>query len=203
MPTTQQLQTLDKYVDTIHELLIDQINGLRAGANRELKRNKPIFVRMFGQLLYEAPKLHTGMVSIRLIEQKLNDFGTKVCLEHHHSRQRGGEALVALVEAALQTGVNPSKQQVLDIALIHCQVHYTTAEENEQLRKHQRKCSSEAAYRRANIQLTDARDLFTKKGRHSAEWKQQMRTKYQPIVDRYNNPPQEDSPRPEMPLVIN
>lgn len=202
MPTPQQLQTLDKYVDTIHELLIDQINGLRAGTIRQLKRNKPIFMRMFGQLLYEAPKLHTGMVSIRLVEQKLSDFGVKVCLEHHHSRQRGGEALVALIDTALYTGVNPTKQQVLDIALIHCQVHYTTAKENEQLRKHQRKCSSEAAYRRANIQLIEARDLFSKKGRHSAEWKQKMRSKYQPIVDRYNNPPQEDSPRPEMPLVI-
>jgi len=203
MPTPQQLQTLDKYVDTIHELLIDQINGLRSGAVRELKRNKPIFVRMFGQLLYEAPKLHTGMVSIRLIEQKLKDFSSKGTVEHHHSRQLGGAALLALVDQSLITSTNPTKEQVREIALQYCQVHYTTIEENTALRKHQRRCSSEAAYRRANIQLVEARDLFSKKGRHSEKWKAQMHAKYQPIVDAYNNPVHPDVDIPELPLVIN
>jgi hypothetical protein len=203
MPTEQQQKTLDKYVDTIHEMLIDQINGMRKTPGRQILTNRQIYVRLFGQMLYEAPKLHTGKVSIRLVEQKLLDFSTKVCHEHHQSRQKGGNALVVLIEDAVASGVMPTKEQVLAVTKLHCQVHYTTAYENAQLRKHQRRCSSEAAYRRANIQLIEARDLFTKQGRHSAEWKQQMRDKYQPIVDAYNNPPPQTVPLPEMPLVIN
>jgi hypothetical protein len=203
MPTKKQLQTLDKYVDAIHEILIDQINGMRARADRQLTVNRMIFVRLLGQMLYEAPKLHTGLVSVRLVEQKLNNFSTKGCLEHHQSRQKGGSALIDLIDKAVATGVNPTKKQIQEIALIYCQVHYTTAYENDQLRKHQRKCSSEAAYRRANIQLIEARDLFTKKGRHSQKWKEQMRLKYQPIVDAYNNPVVNEVPLPELPIVIN
>lgn len=203
MPTEQQLKTLDKYVDTIHELLTDQISALRANPQRQMSKNRMIFIRMLGQMLYEAPKLHTGMVSIRLIEEKLNNFSSRGCLEHHQSRQKGGSALVDLIDTALATGVDPTKEQVRAIALIYCQVHYTTAYENAQLRKHQRKCSSEAAYRRANIQLVEARDLFTKKGRHSTEWKKQMIAKYSPIVEQYNNPILQDNPLPEMPIVIN
>lgn len=202
MPTKQQLQTLDKYVDAIHELLIDQINGIRARGNRQILTSRTIFIRMLGQILYEAPKLHTGMVSLRLVEQKLADFGTKPCLEHHHSRQKGGSALVHLIDVAVDTGVLPTKQQVREIALQYCQVHYTTAGENAMLRKHQRKCSSEAAYRRSNIQLIEARDLFTHKGRHPDAWKQKMCDKYQPLVDRYNDPTYEEI-EVERPLVIN
>jgi hypothetical protein len=203
MPTKKQLQTLDKYIDAIHEILIDQIKGLRSNKDRQLTVNRMIFIRLLGQMLYEAPKLHTGLVSIRLVEQKLSNFSIRGCLEHHQSRQKGGSALVDLIDKAVASGTNPTKQQVLDIALVYCQVHYTTAYENDQLRKHQRKCSSEAAYRRANIQLIEARDLFTKKGRHSTEWKEQMRLKYQPIVDAYNNPPVVDVELPEFPIVIN
>lgn len=203
MPTEQQLKTLDKYVDAIHELLIDQTHALRANPERQMSKNRMIFIRMLGQMLYEAPKLHTGKVSIRLIEEKLKDFSAKGCLEHHQSRQKGGSALLGLIDTALATGVDPTKEQVRAIALIHCQVHYTTAYENAQLRKHQRKCSSEAAYRRANIQLVDGRDLFTKKGRHSKTWKAMMKAKYQPIVDAYNNPPAEAKPFPDTMLVIN
>lgn len=203
MATKQQLKTLEKYVDTIYEILIDQVEGLKRSPNRQIVINRRVYVRLLGQILYEAPNLHTGMASIRLVEQKLKDFSVKVCFEHHQSRQKGGEALVALIEHAVATDTCPTKRQVLDIALTHCQVHYTTAEENAHVRKHQRRCSSDAAYRRANIQLVEARDLFTHKGRHSKEWKQAMRDKYQPIVDRYHNPPPPTTPIPEMPLVIN
>lgn len=203
MPSRKQLQTLDKYVDVIHELLLDQLEGLRSSPDRQVNINRVIFVRMLGQMLYEAPKLHTGQVSIRLIEQKLNDFGSKGTVEHHHSRQLGGAALLALVDQSLITGATPTKDQVRNIALQYCQVHYTTIEENAALRKHQRRCSSEAAYRRANIELVEARDLFSKKGRHSEKWKEQMRAKYQPIVDAYNNPVHPDVDVPELPLVIN
>lgn len=159
-------------------------------------------MRMLGQILYEAPKLHTGMVSLRLIEQKLKDFGTKPCLEHHHSRQKGGQALVRLIDRAIDTNQLPTKDEVRKIALQYCQVHYTTADENAMLRKHQRKCSSEAAYRRSNIQLIEARDLFTHKGRHPEQWKKQMRDKYQPAVDAYNNPTYTEVDV-DLPLVIN
>jgi hypothetical protein len=203
MATEQQLKTLDKYVDTIHELLIDQIEGFRVNPARQLTTNRQIFVRMLGQLLYEAPRLHTGKVSIRMVEEKLKDFTAKACFEHHQSRQKGGKAFLHLVDAAVRTGVNPTVEQVRAIALVYCQVHYTTAQENAQLRKHQRRCSSEAAYRRANIPLIEARDLFTKLGRHSEQWKRTMIAKYQPIIDAYNTPAVSIQPLPEMPIVIN
>lgn len=196
-------QSLNKYVDVIHELLIDQIKANRNAATRQLTTNRSIFVRLFGQLLYEAPKLRTGLVSIRLVEQKLNDFSAKGCLEHHQSRQKGGTALVDLIDWSLRTGQLPTKAQVRDIALIYCQVHYTTADENKQLRRHQKKCSSEAAYRRANIQLIDASDLFRKQGRHSDTWRQEMKAKYQPIIDNYNNPAPHLTSLPDFPIVIN
>lgn len=188
MATEQQLKTLDKYIDTIHEILLDQIACAKNNPERQLTKNRIIFVRMLGQVLYEAPKLHTGMVSVRLIEQKLKDFGTKAVLEHHHSRQKGGAALIALVDRALKTGILPSRADVKDIALKYCQVHYTTMEENQALRKHQRRCSSEAAYRRSNIQLIQAPDLFSKRGKHTANWKREMIEKYNPIVDAHFNP---------------
>ncbi len=202
MPSRKQLQTLDKYVDVIHELLLDQLEGLRSSPDRQITKNRVIFVRMLGQMLYEAPKLHTGLVSIRLIEQKLKDFSVRGTVEHHQSRQLGGAALLSLVDRAVISSEDPTKEQVRDIALIYCQVHYTTVEENAALRKHQRRCSSEAAYRRANIQLVEARDLFSKKGRHTEAWKQQMRAKYQPIVDAYNAPVAPAAEIPELPLVI-
>lgn len=188
MATEKQLKTLDKYIDAIHELLIDQVTGAWCDPIRQMSKNRVIFVRMLGQILYEAPKLHTGMASIRLIEQKLNNFTTKACLEHHHSRQKGGSALLALAERAIETGGLPLRDDVRDIVLKYCQVHYTTIDENSALRKHQRRCSSEAAYRRSNIELVYAPDLFTKRGKHSSIWKESMVKKYAPIVDAYNNP---------------
>jgi len=188
MATEQQLKTLDKYVDAIHELLIDQIEGIKTNPKRQLLQNRLIFTRMLGQMLYDAPKLHTGMVSVRMVEQKLKNFSAKACQEHHHTRQKGGSALIALVDRAIASGVYPSKDQVRQLALKYCQVHYTTVAENNKLRKHQKHCSSEAAYRRANIQLVHAPDLFTKRGKHAEVWKQEMRDKYQPVVDSYHKP---------------
>lgn len=203
MATQQQLQSLEKYVDVIYELLVDQVTGAALTPVRQLSTNRTTFARMLGQLLYEAPKIFTGLASVRLIEQKLEDFGVKACFEHHQSRQKGGKALLSLVDAAINAHTPISRDDVHSIVLTHCQVHLTTTQENSLLRKHQRKCSSEAAYRRATIELVEARDLFTKKGRHSAEWKQQMTIKYQPIVDEYNNPTIIRAVVPEPPVVIN
>jgi hypothetical protein len=202
MPSPKQLSTLERYVGAIHEILIDQISGVRSGAPRQIVSNRSVFIRMLGQLLYEAPNLHTGKCSVRLVEQKLKNFNTKPCHEHHHGRQKGGLALVQLVDAAVVSGIDPTKDQVRDIALQYCQVHYTTAKENALLRKQQRKCSSEAAYRRSNIVLIDAPDLFTHQGRHPEQWKQAMRDKYQPIIDAIHNPPMPNAPIIELPLVI-
>lgn len=188
MVTPQQLKTLDKYVDVIYELVLDQINGLRLTPLRQVNVNRSIYVRMIGQALYEAPKLHTGMVSIRLIEQKLLDSSTKACQEHHHSRQKGGAAILKLVDRAITTDIMPTRDDILQLALKYCQVHYTTSKENEMLKKHQRKCSSEAAYRRSNIKLVHAPDLFTQRGKHSVIWKQAMKDKYQSTIDAYHNP---------------
>lgn len=199
MATEQQLQTLDKYIDTIHELLIDQVTGAWCDSVRQVTQNRIIFVRMLGQILYEAPRLHTGMVSIDLVEQKLNDFSIRPCHEHHHSRQKGGAALLALAERAIKTGGLPIREDVRAIVMKHCQVHYTTVDENNLLRKHQRRCSSEAAYRRSSIQLIHAPELFSKRG-HSAKWKREMTAKYQPIVQSYKNPDvqQQDTIWPEV-----
>ncbi len=183
MLSSAQEQALTQYVNVIHELLMDQINGIRSGSFRWYKQNRLIFVRMFGQLLYEAPSIHTGKVSLRLVEQKLKDFSTKPCRDHHHSRQNGGLALVRLIDRAISQGIDPTKHHVRSIALQYCQVHFTTKQENTALRQHQKKCSSDAAYRRCGVVLIDARELFTHKGRHNNQWKESMRKKYQPIVE--------------------
>lgn len=144
---------------------------------------------MLGQLLYDAPRLHTGKVSIRLIEAKLKDFATRPTVEHHHGRQNGGEALLQLVDRALYMKQELSRIQVAKVVEQYCQVHYTTADENALLRHHQKRCSSEASYRRANVVLIEAAELFTRQGPPSKKWKEEMRLKYQPLVDAYHNPP--------------
>lgn len=183
MLSPSQDKVLTCYVNMIHELLMDQINGIRAGERRLYKQHRLMYIRMFGQLLYEAPKIHTGKVSVKLVEQKLKDFSTKPCQDHHHSRQNGGLALVRLIDRAVSQNIDPTKNHVKNIALRYCQVHFTTKQENMALRRHQKKCSSEAAYRRTGIVLIDARELFTHRGRHNDQWKEAMRAKYQPIIN--------------------
>lgn len=184
MATQKQLQTLDKYVDAIHEMLVDQVNGLLTGSNRQINKSRSLYVRMFGQVLYEAPKLFTGQASIAMVDRKLHDFSAKPCPEHYLSRQRGGEALVDLVHISTLTHQPPSRVLVQNIVLTYCAVHYTTPEENAALKLFQSKHHDEAAYKEAGIVLVEARDLFTKRG-HSAAWKQQMINKYSPIVEHH------------------
>lgn len=201
--TYKQKQSLDKYVDAIYELLHDQLLALRTTQSRQIKKSRPIFARMLGQLLFDAPKLHTGLVSIELVQQKLLDFSTRPVIEHHHGRQNGGEALLSLVDSALSMDRELEIEDVSRVVHQYCEVHYTTASENIALRKQQQLCSSAAAYRRTNIPLIEARDLFTKAGKHTESWKQQMRTKYHPIIDQYFNPVDRSVLPPVMPLVIN
>lgn len=184
MATTRQLETLDKYVDVMYELILDQVSAYTRSSTRQLRNNAPIFCRMFSQLLYEAPKIFTGQVSVDMVDQKLHDFSAKPCAEHYLSRQRGGVELVKLIHTAVHTCTEPTRSMVFNIALSHTAVHYTTAEENEKLRSFQRVHLDEIAYQRAGITLLEARDLFTKRG-HSNKWKEQMRTKYSPIVQHY------------------
>lgn len=184
MATERQLKTLDRYIDTIHEILVDQVRGLREHSNRQLVRNRTLYARMLGQVLYEAPKIFTGQVSINMVDRKLNDFRAKPCPEHYLSRQKGGELLLDLIDTSIITGADPPRLLVQNIALTYCAVHYTTPEENASLKVHQRKHHDEAAYNRAGIILIEARDLFTKRG-HSIAWKHQMRKKYAPIVEHH------------------
>lgn len=184
MATKKQFKTLDKYVDVIQELLVDQIHALREGRPRQLDNNRMLYARMFGQLLYEAPKIFTGQVSVDMVDRKLHDFRVKPCPEHYLSRQRGGEALVNLIAPAILTGIDPPRIIIQNIALTYCAVHYTTPEENARLKHFQKHNHDETAYSRAGIVLIEARDLFTKRG-HSEVWKQQMRSKYSPIVQHY------------------
>lgn len=180
MATKQQLQTLDKYVDVIHELILDQIHGY--SSERQLQSNQPIISRMFSQLLYDAPKLFTGQVSINMVDKKLHDFSAKPCAEHYLTRQRGGKQLVELISTSIQTNTEPTRSVVFNIVLSHTAVHYTTPEENEVLKQVQRQFEDQVAYQRAGIVLIEARDLFTKRG-HSKVWKELMRCKYGPIVE--------------------
>lgn len=145
------------------------------------KAYKAILTRTFAQMLYEAPSLHTGMVSVNLVLQKLNDFSTKPCAEHHRSRQRGGRAIVALIERSITLQSLPRRMEVADLITNFCQVHYTTVEENTKLRTFQRTHTSESAYAHCGIQLIEAGELFTKRG-HSMKWKDAMVAKYLPIV---------------------
>jgi hypothetical protein len=177
MATEQQLKTLDKYIDAIHEILTNVPGS-------EIIKHKNLYARMFGQVLYEAPKLFTGQASIAMVDRKLNDFQAKPCAEHYLSRQRGGEALVDLVIASMESDQSPQRVLVQTIAMTYCAVHYTTQEENAALTRFQRNHHDEAAYNEAGIILIESRDLFTKRG-HSQVWKQTMIKKYSPIVEHH------------------
>lgn len=185
MATQKQLQTLDRHVDTIHEMMMTQVmsQSLRHPA-RQLYLNRQLFVRMFSQLLYEAPKLFTGQVSINMVDRKLHDFKAKPCPEHYLSRQKGGEEIVRMIEDAILCDYEPMRSLVYNIVLTYCAVHYTTPEENATLKRFQRLHHDESAYREAGIVLIPARDLFTKRG-HSDSWKEDMIRKYAPIVEHH------------------
>lgn len=183
MATEQQLKTLDKYVDVIHELLVDRASK-HEQSGLQVEPYRALYARMLSQFLYEAPKLFTGQVSVDMVDRKLHDFRAKPCPEHYLSRQRGGEALVSLVDTALATGTEPQRIMVQNIAMTYCAVHYTTPEENATLKRFQRQHHDETAYTRAGIILIEARDLFTKRG-HSEQWKEQMRNKYARVVEHH------------------
>lgn len=178
MISAQKQQTLNYYIDVIHEMLSDQKEGLQGSSARQISTHKSLFARLFGQMLYDAPKIHTGLVSETLIKQKLKDFSLKPCPEHHHTRRRGGEMLVNLIDYAIRNDLPIDRKDVEQIVLQHCEVHFTSTEENQALRKHQRTCASEAAYTRAGIKLIHAPDLFCKRGRMTEQWKANMIAKY-------------------------
>jgi hypothetical protein len=185
------ISTLDKYIDIIHELLIDQVTALRnPTTSRMILSSRDVFARMLGQMLFDAPSLHTGKVSLILLQSKLKDFSTKPCAEHHHGRQKGGIALLKLIDNAVASNKLITRSQVKSVVHMYCQVHYTTARENMSLRRHQKRCSSEASYRRAGVILVDAKDLFANKARPSKEWKESMKKKYLPIIQQYKQPKQ-------------
>lgn len=141
-------------------------------------RHKSVLIRTLGQMIYDAPAIHTGMVSIALIERKLASPSTKPSADHHHTRRRGGEALFALIDNCVSGGDVIALDDVIQHLLTFCQVHYTTPEENVALRKHQSKCSSAAAYRRTGVALVYAPEVFSSKGRKSSTWVDDMRAKY-------------------------
>ena len=182
MISVQKHQTLNYYIDVIHEMLSDQLNGLQGSSNRQISTHRALFARLFGQMLYDAPKVYTGMASAALIVQKLRNFALKPCPEHHRSRNRGGQLLVDLVEYSLRTGEPISRNDVELIVKQHCEVHFTTPEENIRLRKHQQFCTSEAAYVRAGIKLIPAFDLFCTRGRMTDRWKAAMSAKYSHLL---------------------
>lgn len=183
MATQKQQQTLEKYVDVIHELVSDQVQLLESG-DRQITKNRALYARMFSQLLYDAPAIFTGLVSVDMVDKKLHNFKAKPCPEHFLSRQRGGESLIALIENSLSQSHEPSRSDVRDIVTAHCAVHYTTPEENALLKRFQRQHHDETAYKRAGIILIEARDLFTKRG-HGVKWKEQMCAKYGPVVQHH------------------
>lgn len=175
---------MNLFIDVAYEFCVDQLRALTLGAPRVISTTPKIYERMLGQLLYEAPAIPTGFVSVQLLKQKLECWDTRPCQDHFMSRQRGGERLVQMIIYANQTSGTITRDDVGEWARTHCQVHYITREENTALRKHQMQCSSAAAYRRCGINLIYAPDVFVRIPRSKlVDTQEKLRAKYQPMLE--------------------
>ena len=141
-----------------------------------------MFARTLGQMLYDMPPLFSGYASSEMVRHKLASISTgkavRICKDHHHSRQKGGQALIDLIRTSALSERVPAYDTVCQIVDTYRQVHYVTATENNRLRFHQQLCSSEAAYRRAGVILHDARLLFSNIGRPSKAFVSEMYALY-------------------------
>lgn len=141
--------------------------------------------RDYANMIHDIPNVWTGLASQAAIRAKLNDVKFRHSEDHYMSRQRGGEELVQLILTRFGDGISPSLDEVEKIIQRYRRVHYVTKDENNTL-KHIMEPGKEwqVAYSEAGVLLTDARDLFTRRGRHSEVWKNDMNTKYKTFLSK-------------------
>lgn len=139
--------------------------------------------RDYANMIHDMPNVWTGLASQAAIAGKLADPKFRFSEDHYHSRQRGGEEIVRLIIKCYQKKTKPKFSTVKKIIDKYCHVHYVTKEENNRL-KHTMEPGKtwEQAYKECGVLLTDARELFGKRGRHSEVWKQEMHDKFKPFA---------------------
>ena len=135
--------------------------------------------RDYANMIHDMPNVWTSLASQTAIRNKLADVKSRHSEDHYYSRQRGGEEIVTLILSTFGQGRSPTFDEVKIIIEKYRHVHYVTKEENHTL-KHIMEPGKqwEDAYVEAGVLLTEAQELFGKKGRHSDEWKSQMEKKY-------------------------
>lgn len=161
------MSTFEKYVTFVFQLL----NTVKAAS-----LDTQLLSRMLSQVIYDTPTKFSGLASVSAIKRKIECPMYKPTKEHFNVRQMCGERLIQLLHAPF------TELHVRDIMINACSVHYVTSEENQILRKYQ-PVYGDAAYDKANIILVEAEELFSKRGRQSAKWHQQMKNKFEKYVD--------------------
>lgn len=174
MLTNKQQQALDKYTDSVYNILTNHHQ------QQLTECDKAILARMFAQMIYELPKIHSGKASANAVVKKLNDPTWQPSKDHYHTRKAGGMRLMQLLDQDVLT-----KNEVSNILLQYSQVHYVTSEENTMLRKFQR-VNPATAYTDANITLVECEDLFSRRNK-TEQWKLTLQSKFKHITERTDN----------------
>lgn len=149
----------------------------------QIFKNEAQAGRKYANLLHDMPNIRTGLASKAAISTKLKNFRWKHSEDHFHSRQRGGEAIVQYIKKCFGAQTEPELTCIKKIVDKYRRVHIVTKQENNKLSKIMEPgISPKQAYKQGGVQLLEAEELFTKRGRHSDEWKTLMRRKYAKLL---------------------
>jgi hypothetical protein len=135
--------------------------------------------RNFGNIIHDMPAVWSGKASRSAILSKLDNPKFEISEDHYHSRQRCGEELARLIKSAFGQGRAPREVDILKIIDKARRVHYVLKEENQTLRKFMaQQMTPTQAYKAAKVELHDAKELFSNKGRPSQAFKAKMEKKF-------------------------
>lgn len=117
-----------------------------------------VLARTIGNSLFDMNATWSGYKSKELIAAEAINPKAKKCAEHFYPRQVAGWRIV---EHIIRYG-SISKQKLIEMINVFCQVHYTTSDENSRLVPFQKYgifISPEHSYREANVELVKVKDV--------------------------------------------
>ena len=180
------MSNYDSQIKSLYEDVLAQYHQLCSVEHPfelQIFRNEAQAGRKYANLLHDMPNIRTGLASKAAITAKLKNFRWKHSEDHFHSRQRGGEVLVRYIKKCFGARTEPEFEYVKKIVDKYRQFQIVTKQENHKLSKiMQPGLSSKQAYKEGGVELFEAEELFGKRGRHSDEWKTQMRKKYANLI---------------------
>lgn len=175
-------KSYDDKLRKIFEVCEDTVAGLlksKKPFERKVFTNPSSYARMFANDIHDMSTIWTGYASHVCVQKKLKTPSYKPTKDHFHSRQRGGEELVRLMQKRYGEGKIPTFTEVQNIVDKYREVHYVTAGENNKLKNLMNvPCTHKEAYAQAKIKIRLAKDLFGKRGRQSKTWREEMLDKY-------------------------